>query len=69
MQTDSTGRWIVNLDDYPDIDPNTDEGKEEISHLGFHLSHGRTPVHFVFMHKGKEIGEMFVRSPFLDRLQ
>lgn len=61
-------RETINVEDHPDIDPSTDEGKEELAAVAFHLSRGRSSAHFVFRRKGEEIGEIFLKSPF-DRPQ
>jgi hypothetical protein len=61
-------RVPINIEDYPGINPDTDDGKEELSALAFELAQGRTPVHFVFRRHGEEIGQAIIRSPF-DRLQ
>jgi hypothetical protein len=62
-------RTPINVQDYPHINPDTEEGKEELGQLAFRLSQGRTPIHFVFLSHGEEIGEMYIRAPFLDLMQ
>jgi hypothetical protein len=60
------GRVPINVEEYG-IDIDTDEGKEEMSNLVFHLSgvYG-TPIHFVFLRGGEEVGQAIIKSPFKD---
>jgi hypothetical protein len=59
-------RVPIDVENYPDIDPDTDDGKDELSSLAFELALGRTPIHFVFRRRGEEIGQMIVRAPLVD---
>ena len=65
--TDNT-RVPINVEDYPGIDPGADEGKEELSAIAYRLALGKTPIHFVFRHHGKEIGEMIITSLLNDQM-
>jgi hypothetical protein len=56
---------IINVEDYPGLDPNTDEGKEQLSAIGFQASYANPDkCHFIFKHKGEQIGQMITRSLF-----
>lgn len=64
-------RTVINVEDYPNIDVDTQDGREELATIaaGIAFSHGSTPMHFVFRRGGEEIGEMILKSPFKDKMQ
>ena len=56
---------IINVEDYPGLDPATDEGKEQLSAIGFAASRDNPgKCHFRFKHKGEQIGQMITRNVF-----
>jgi len=56
---------IINVEDYPGLDPTTQDGKDELSAIGFQASYDHPGKnHFLFMHKGEQIGQMITRSMF-----
>jgi hypothetical protein len=56
---------IINVEDYPGLDPTTDEGKEQLSAIGFQASYNNPgKCHFLFKHKGEQIGQMITRNVF-----
>src|SRR6516164_8788554 len=56
---------IINVEDYPGLDPTTQDGKDQLSAIGFQASHDHPGKnHFLFMHKGEQIGQMITRSMF-----
>jgi hypothetical protein len=58
---------VINVEDYPDIDPNTVEGKDQLSSIAFSL-HTPNKYHFLFHYKGEQIGEMIIRSMLFNEL-
>jgi hypothetical protein len=66
---DDPSVMVINVEDYPGLDPSTKEGKEQLSGIAFAASHANPDKwHFLFKHKGEQIGEMIVRQ-MLDELQ
>ena len=56
---------IINVEDYPGLDPTTQDGKDQLSAIGFQASYDHPgKSHFLFMHKGEQIGQMITRSVF-----
>jgi hypothetical protein len=56
---------IINVEDYPGLDHTTDEGKEQLSAIGFAASYNNPgKCHFLFKHKGEQIGRMITRNVF-----
>jgi hypothetical protein len=56
---------IINVEDYPGLDPATGEGKEQSSAIGFAASRDNPgKCHFRFKHKGEQIGQMITRNVF-----
>ena len=56
---------IINVEDYPGLNPTTQDGKDQLSAIGFQASHDHPGKnHFLFMHKGEQIGQMITRSMF-----
>lgn len=68
-KVDAQGRTIIAVEDYPHIDADTEEGRDELALVAFRLAEGRTPVHFVFMRNGEPLGHMIVKAPFADLKQ
>jgi hypothetical protein len=59
---------IINVEDYPDIDPDTEEGKEQLGGIGFWAaSQHPNKWHFLFFRKGEQIGQMVVRRVFEEK--
>lgn len=58
---------IVNVEDYPDVNWQTDDGKEEFSRIGFNIAwRDSSKWHIVFCCGGEEVGEIIVRRGFDD---
>lgn len=56
---------IVNIEDLPDIDWKTDDGKDELSGVAYRLHYDHPDRwHIVFHEKGVKIGEMILRRMF-----
>ena len=53
----------IQVEDYPDIDPSTEDGKEQFTLLACDMS-WRDPAltYFVFKRGGEVIGEMYIRD-------
>jgi hypothetical protein len=64
------GTVTINLDNYPEIDIETEEGREKIVDLTMHLAdtHG-TPIMFIMCKAGEKVGEAYITTPFKDVLQ
>jgi hypothetical protein len=55
---------ILNVEDFPDIDPWTEDGREEFTLIA-HRTHREFPnlVHFIFKLGGEKIGEVMFTPP------
>jgi hypothetical protein len=63
VRPDDPSVMVINVEDYPGLDPSTEEGKDQLSSIGFANSHTHPDKrHFLFKHKGKQIGQMIVRA-------
>jgi hypothetical protein len=63
---EATNIWLaeIHLEDFPSIDPDTEEGKEELMGLAFAVHRRRPAVtHVVFKQDGEQIGEMLIPPP------
>jgi len=63
VRPDDPSVMVINVEDYPGLDPSTEEGKDQLSSIGF-ASASANPgkCHFLFKHKGEQIGQMIVRT-------
>ena len=66
MPVDDQHRTIINVEDYPDIDTTTEDGRDELCALAASMARGHMPVHYVFMRGGKFLGEMICTDMFAD---
>lgn len=59
----------IDVEDYPDIDPDTQDGQEEFSCLACELKRQSNGLltHFIFKRKGEMIGEMYVTNAFEEK--
>jgi hypothetical protein len=64
------GTVTIDLDDFPDIDIGTEEGRQKIVAMTMHLAdtHG-TPVLFIMEKAGEKVGEAYITTPVKDVLQ
>jgi hypothetical protein len=55
----------IQVEDYPGIDPSTEDGKEQFTLLASEMSlHDPTLTYFVFKRGSEVIGEMYLRDGF-----
>lgn len=55
----------IDLRDYPHIDHNTEDGREELTSIAAFINwENRAVQHFVFVRDGVQVGEMHITSVF-----
>jgi hypothetical protein len=60
---DDPSVMVINVEDYPGLDPSTEAGKDQLSSIATVAAHTNPgKQHFLFKHKGEQIGQMIMRG-------